>query len=58
MPVEPRLKTLVRQFSTLLTEQQGHRLRPIEGGFEKQRRRLGEEAPECIVGPFHSVLDE
>ena len=58
MPVEPRLRMLVRQFSTLSTEQQGHRLRPIEGGFEKQRQRLGEEAPECIVGPFHSVLDE
>ena len=48
MPVEPRQKTLVRQFSTLLTERQGHRLRPIIGGFENQRRRLAEEAPECI----------
>ena len=51
-------ETLVRQFSTLLTERQGHRLRPIEGGFENQRQRLAEEAPECIVGPFHSVLSE
>ena len=51
MPVEPRPKTLVRQFSTLLTERQDHRLRPTEGGFENQRRRQAEEVPECIEGP-------
>ena len=58
MQVEPRQKTLVYQFSTWLAERQGHRLRLIEGGFEKQRRQLTNEAPECIEGLFHSVLDE
>ena len=58
MPVEPRQKKLARQFSTLLTERQGHRLRPIEGGIVIQRRRPAEEALEFIEVPFHSVLDE